>query len=159
MPECRPSARSVRNSAASGTSTARRRSEICAPANSARAVTAVKFGGCGNRRVIAAKTIMPIRVVILSSTAFFLSKVRNEVAKNEPVPVDDFSAPEVYRSGEVRSMPDESVKFAILAARVDPVRQVVQKRTIERPSREGRVEAPRVDADQHGAKSEVDEAL
>lgn len=68
---------------------------------------AVKFGGCGRRRVNAAKAIMPIIVVILKFTASSSSNVGDKVVENKPVPVDNLAKFHVYRSSKVRSMPHE----------------------------------------------------
>src|SRR5260221_4024037 len=74
------------------------------------------------------------------------SLIRNEVAKPERIPADDFTEGKSYRRAEHRSIENEGVELAVFSAGIDIGRQPREEVLIDHASDEGGIELSRIDA-------------
>src|SRR6266540_7336467 len=76
-----------------------------------------------------------------------------QVSKDEPVALDGISNGEFNRTIKHRAVKGETVKFPVLAARINPVGQRLQKIVVEFSSGQRRRQTAWIDASDLGAQS------
>src|SRR5581483_8770448 len=120
-------------------------------------------GSCSSRRATTIRTRLCSRSTGSSATcrpaAASSTRRQSEIAEREAVAFDGWPQLDGQRSREDRAGVDERVELAVLAARVDMLREIREQCAVVVASGESPVEHARVDAHQNGLEACPDELV